>query len=105
MMTNFFLSAVLCQLMAALVFAAPVAEDAVKVANKDAIGYGAGGGFIGVVVLILDIITIVEILKSNRPPLSKLLWSLVVFFFPIIGMIIYYLFSNRHAHNTYEPLP
>src|SRR5689334_10664291 len=30
MMTNFFLSAVLCQLMAALVFAAPVAEDAVK---------------------------------------------------------------------------
>jgi hypothetical protein len=46
----------------------------------------------------------VEIFKSNRPPINKLIWALVVFFFPIIGMLIYYLFSNRKAHNTYEPI-
>jgi len=50
----------------------------------------------------------VEVIKSNRPPLSKLLWSLLVFFFPIGGLIIYWLFSNRAEHNSgsgYEALP
>lgn len=50
----------------------------------------------------------VEVIKSNRPPLHKLLWSLLVFFFPIGGLIIYWLFSNRAAHNNssgYEALP
>ena len=47
----------------------------------------------------------VEVLKSNRPPMEKLIWCLVVFLFPIVGMIIYFIFSNRKAHNTYEPLP
>lgn len=50
----------------------------------------------------------VEVLKSNRPPLHKVLWCLVVFLFPIVGMVIYWLFSNRAEHNSrgsYEPLP
>lgn len=50
----------------------------------------------------------VEVLKSNRPPLHKLLWCLVVFLFPIVGMVVYWLFSNRAEHNSggsYEPLP
>jgi hypothetical protein len=50
----------------------------------------------------------VEVIKSNRPPVHKLLWSLLVFFFPIIGLIAYWLFSNREAHNSssgYETLP
>jgi len=51
---------------------------------------------------------IVEVLKSNREVLPKLLWCVLVFVFPIGGMIIYYLFSNRAAHNSasgYETLP
>ena len=50
----------------------------------------------------------VEVLKSNRPPAHKLLWCLVVFLFPVIGMIVYWLFSNRAEHNSrgsYEVLP
>lgn len=43
-------------------------------------------------------------LKSNRPPMDKLLWAVLVFIFPIIGVVIYWLFSNRKAHNTYEPI-
>ncbi len=49
----------------------------------------------------------VEVIKSSRPPASKLLWCLVVFFFPIIGLVIYWLFSNRAAHggsSGYEPV-
>lgn len=40
--------------------------------------------------------------------MEKVIWCLVVFLFPIVGMIIYFLFSNRAAHNSggaYEPLP
>jgi hypothetical protein len=49
----------------------------------------------------------VEIIQSNRPPLQKVIWCLVVFLFPIIGMIIYYIFSNRAQHNSggYEAIP
>lgn len=49
----------------------------------------------------------VEVLKSNRPISHKILWSLLVFLFPIGGIIIYWLFSNRAAHNQgagYEPI-
>lgn len=48
----------------------------------------------------------VEVLKSNRPVSHKLLWALLVFIFPIGGIVIYWLFSNRASHNSggYEPL-
>ena len=42
----------------------------------------------------------VEIFKSNRPVPNKVIWALVVFIFPVVGMIIYYLFSNRDQHNS-----
>ncbi|KAI1368964.1 hypothetical protein F5Y08DRAFT_294300 [Xylaria arbuscula] len=100
-------SYILLQLcLAAWAIAAPLAEDAVTTATtKTPWQYGAGGGIVGFIVLILDIIVFVEVLKSNRPASNKLLWCLIVFLFPIVGMLIYFLFSNRKAHNTYEPLP
>ncbi|KAF2264393.1 hypothetical protein CC78DRAFT_533256 [Lojkania enalia] len=61
--------------------------------------YGAGGGVVGFVVLILDIIVFIEVLQSNRDVIPKVLWCLLVFLFPIGGMIIYWLFSNRAEHN------
>ncbi|KAF7553389.1 hypothetical protein G7Z17_g3671 [Cylindrodendrum hubeiense] len=104
MLQNVLLSTFLCQLMAALAFAAPIGDEPVSAAGNE-VGYGTGGGIIGLIILILDIIVFIEVLKSNRPPASKLLWCLVIFFFPLVGMVIYYLFSNRDSHGTYEPLP
>ncbi|CAI4214478.1 unnamed protein product [Parascedosporium putredinis] len=88
-------------LLASLAFAAPI-ETA---DHGNAWQYGTGGGIIGLIVLILDVI--VFSLQVQPSPVSKLLWCLVVFLFPIVGMVIYYLFSNRDAHKTgagYEPL-
>jgi putative effector of murein hydrolase LrgA (UPF0299 family) len=103
MMSNYLLYSLLQLFVATLAFAAPVA----KTTTDNPMTYGTSGGIIGLIVLILDIIVFIEVLKSNRPPASKLLWCLVVFLFPIIGMVIYYLFSNRSAHSSgsYEPLP
>ncbi|EMR62481.1 hypothetical protein UCREL1_10583 [Eutypa lata UCREL1] len=91
--------------LAALVAAAPIADETMTATKATPWQYGTGGGIIGFIVLVLDIIVFIEVLKSNRPPVNKLIWCLVVFLFPIIGMAVYFIFSNRKAHNTYEPLP
>jgi hypothetical protein len=89
--------------LATFALAAPVnAESAANTWQ-----YGTGGGIVGFIVLILDIIVWIEILKSNRPTSHKLLWCLLVFIFPIVGLVIYWLFSDRASHNTrsgYEPV-
>jgi len=74
-------------------------ETLVTSSHGNAWKYGSGGGVIGFIVLILDIIVFLEVLKSNRPASHKLLWCLVVFLFPIGGLILYWLFSNRAAHT------
>ncbi|KUI54991.1 Cardiolipin synthase [Cytospora mali] len=94
--------------LATIAIAAPVAQDITASTANNSWQYGTGGGVIGFIVLILDIIVFIEVLKSNRPPASKVLWCLVVFLFPIVGMVVYWLFSNRGEHNSggsYEPLP
>ncbi|KIW68376.1 hypothetical protein PV04_04329 [Phialophora macrospora] len=100
-------SLILQVFLATLALGAPLSGDEFH-AESNAIGYGTGGGIVGLIVLILDVLVFIEVLKSNRPPVHKLLWCLVVFLFPIVGMLIYFLFSNREAHKaggSYEPLP
>ncbi|KAI0542141.1 hypothetical protein GGR58DRAFT_454156 [Xylaria digitata] len=93
--------------LAAWALAAPLTDETMTTSTAPTWhqGAGAGGGIIGFIILVLDIIVLIEVLKSNRPASNKLIWCLVVFLFPVVGMIIYFLFSNRKAHNTYEPLP
>jgi hypothetical protein len=45
----------------------------------------------GLVVLVLDIIAIVDCLKSNADTVKKLLWILLILFLPLIGMLLYFL--------------
>ncbi|EAQ87123.1 predicted protein [Chaetomium globosum CBS 148.51] len=101
---NVLLSNIILQLcFASFGLAAPVSTEALDNSWQ----YGTGGGLIGLVVLILDIIVFVEVLKSSRTPVQKLIWCLVVFLFPVIGMIVYYLFSNRSNYQRgsgYETL-
>lgn len=47
-------------------------------------------GIGGLIILILDIYAIVMILQSSAKGIEKLIWFLVVFFLPLIGLIIWY---------------
>ncbi|KAK1659127.1 hypothetical protein BDP55DRAFT_733476 [Colletotrichum godetiae] len=86
---------------ALLAVAAPASDPTVgAAAHGNTWQYGTGGGILGFIVLVLDIIVFLEVLKSDRPVSHKVLWCLVVFLFPIVGMVIYWLFSNRAAHNS-----
>lgn len=44
--------------------------------------------------LILWLIAAVEILKSSRDLGSKVLWLLVIFLLPLIGLVLYYLLGR-----------
>ncbi|KAJ1333317.1 PLDc N-terminal domain-containing protein [Microdochium nivale] len=105
MLQNYYLSLFLQLLLAVFAYAAPIADE-ISATAADPWQYGTGGGIIGFIVLVLDILVWIEVLKSNRPVSHKLLWAVLVFIFPIGGIVIYWLFSNRSAHNSggYEPL-
>lgn len=70
-----------------------VANKEPKMANFLALGLGSG--VISLIVLILDIIAIIDILKSGMEPVKKLIWVLVVVLLPVIGMIIYFLIGRK----------
>ncbi|KAH8551924.1 hypothetical protein BGW37DRAFT_317437 [Umbelopsis sp. PMI_123] len=64
------------------------------------------GGFFSLVLLILDFIAIFEVLNSTRTTLSKLLWGLFIFFFPVLGLLVYFIFGDRERYNqNYQALP
>ncbi len=67
---------------------------AVSLAGCVEIGGLASGGICGIVILVLDIIAVVEVAGSSRDTVSKLLWILLIFILPIVGLIIYY-FAGR----------
>jgi hypothetical protein len=56
---------------------------------------------VGLVVLALDIIALIDIYKSSKETGKKVIWALVILFFPLVGMIVYYIFGRKPG----TPLP
>ena len=52
-------------------------------------------GLIGLLVLVLDIIAILDIIKSSLSGAAKIVWVLVVLFLPVIGMILWFLIGKK----------
>jgi len=50
---------------------------------------------IGLVILVLDIVAIVDCLKSNTETGKKVLWILLIVFLPMLGMILYFLLGRK----------
>jgi len=64
------------------------------------LGYSNMGGFkgasiCGLIILVLDVLAIIEIVNSNRDSTSKLIWCLVIFFMPLIGLALYYFIGRK----------
>ena len=49
----------------------------------------------GVIYVILAIAAIISLLKQDWDLTKKLIWGVIIWFFPIGGSIIYFLFSGR----------
>jgi hypothetical protein len=55
------------------------------------------GKIISLIILIIDIVVIVDIVKSNKDTEKKVLWIIAVVFLPVLGPLIYW-FAGRGKH-------
>lgn len=46
---------------------------------------------LGLVVLVLDVIALVDVIKSSMDTMRKIVWALAILFFPVVGMIVYFI--------------
>lgn len=53
------------------------------------------GTIIGVLILILDIIALIDVLKSAMDTGRKALWILLILILPVIGMVLYFLIGKK----------
>jgi hypothetical protein len=51
-------------------------------------------GILGLIHLILFLIAAAEILTSNKDLMDKVLWLLLIFLLPLVGLLIYYLIGR-----------
>ena len=52
-------------------------------------------GFCGTLVIILDIVALVDVLGDDaRSTGNKVIWSLLIVFMPVLGVILYFLFGK-----------
>ena len=54
-------------------------------------------GILGLIILVLDIVAIVDCLKTIKDTGKKVLWILLILILPVIGLILYYLVGKKQA--------
>lgn len=57
------------------------------------------GGFLGVVVLVLDVWAIVRTLESGATTGSKVLWIVVILLLPVLGLLLWFLLGPRERRD------
>ncbi len=50
---------------------------------------------LGLLHLILWLIAAVELFKSGRPLGEKVIWLLIIFLLPLLGLVLYYLIGRK----------
>ena len=50
---------------------------------------------IGLVILVLDIIAILDCVKSSLDKTKKIIWIVVIIVFPLIGLVLYYVIGKK----------
>ena len=53
------------------------------------------GTLLGLVILVLDIVAIVDVVKSAVDTGKKVLWVVLILVLPIIGMVLYFLIGKK----------
>jgi hypothetical protein len=53
------------------------------------------GRLISFIILVIDIVVIIDIHKSNKDSEKKILWIVAVVFLPVLGPILYYVMGKK----------
>lgn len=49
----------------------------------------------GIIVIIIDVLAVLDVLKSNKEMEKKILWIAVIILFPLFGALIWYAVSRK----------
>lgn len=49
----------------------------------------------GLVILIIDVVVVMDILRSNKDNEKKVLWIVAIIFLPILGPLLYYFIGKK----------
>jgi len=52
-------------------------------------------GLLSLVVLVLDIVAIIDVLKSSMSTGKKVLWILLILILPVIGLLLYFFMGRK----------
>jgi hypothetical protein len=52
-------------------------------------------GILGLIILVLDILAIVDCVKSAKTNGQKALWIVLILVLPLVGLILYYLIGKK----------
>jgi len=52
-------------------------------------------GLLGLVILVLDIVAIVDLLKSAKDTGKKVLWVILILVLPVVGMVLYFVLGKK----------
>ena len=52
-------------------------------------------GILGLVLLVLDILAIVDCVKSSKSGGQKALWIILILVLPLLGLILYYVIGKK----------
>lgn len=53
------------------------------------------GRLLSLLILVLDVIVIIDIVKSNKDNEKKILWVIAVVLLPVLGPILYYVLGKK----------
>lgn len=48
-----------------------------------------------IIIFIIDVVVIVDIVKSNKDTEKKVLWVIAVIFLPVLGPLLYYFMGKK----------
>ena len=52
-------------------------------------------GLLGLVILVLDVIAIIEVVKSSMTTGQKALWVILILVLPVIGLALYFFIGRK----------
>jgi hypothetical protein len=51
---------------------------------------------VSLLILVIDVIVIIDIVKSNKPSDKKIIWVIAVVLLPVLGPLLYYVLEKRN---------
>ncbi len=64
--------------------------------------FSSNGGLsiFGIIILALDVLALIDVFRQPWTIGKKILWIAIIWFLPILGLILYYLLAGRGNSNT-----